>query len=211
MRKRRFIFIIVGVLFILIVLLFLRFGGEILVVEDDVADVEGAMLVLLMGSVGDRSLGAYELYENGTVDHILMVESYLVGRELLEEKNIHIPEDAELSKQILTELDVPEEDITVLPGDAESTKDEALAVKRYIENHPEIDTIIITTSKYHSLRSKQIFKKALKNEDVVIYSSPTPYDRFQARGWYQNREDIQRVVMEYLKLANHYLYEQFQL
>lgn len=179
--------------------------------EDDVADVEGAMLVLLMGSVGDRSLGAYELYENGTVDHILMVESYLVGRELLEEKNIHIPEDAELSKQILTELDVPEEDMTVLPGDAESTKDEALAVKRYIENHPEIDTIIITTSKYHSLRSKQIFKKALKNEDVVIYSSPTPYDRFQARGWYQNREDIQRVVMEYLKLANHYLYEQFQL
>lgn len=211
MRKRRFIFIIVGVLFILIVLLFLRFGGEILVVEDDVADVEGAMLVLLMGSVGDRSLGAYELYENGTVDHILMVESYLVGRELLEEKNIHIPEDAELSKQILTELDVPEEDMTVLPGDAESTKDEALAVKRYIENHPEIDTIIITTSKYHSFRSKQIFKKALKNEDVVIYSSPTPYDRFQARGWYQNREDIQRVVMEYLKLANHYLYEQFQL
>lgn len=211
MRKRRFIFIIVGVLFILIVLLFLRFGGEILVVEDDVADVEGAMLVLLMGSVGDRSLGAYELYENGTVDHILMVESYLARRELLDEKNIHIPEDAELSKQILTELGVPEEDITVLPGDAESTKDEALAVKRYIENHPEIDTIIITTSKYHSLRSKQIFKKALKNEDVVIYSSPTPYDRFQARGWYQNREDIQRVVMEYLKLANHYLYEQFQL
>lgn len=209
--KKRYFLLILIIFIITTVLLFFRFGGEILVTEDQLDGVEEAVLVLLMGSVGDRTLGAFELYEEGKVSHILMVQSYVSGRELLNEKNIHVPDDAELSFRILTELGVPPEDITIVPGDAESTKDEALAIKKYIDNHPEIDTLILTTSKYHTFRSKLIFNKALKNNNVTLYVSPTQYDAYEARSWYKDREDIQRVVTEYIKLANHFFIEQFQM
>ncbi len=209
--KKRYLLILLFILLVTIVLLFFRYGGELLVTEDDLEDVEQTVLVLLMGSVGDRALGALELYENEKVDQIWMVQSHLEGRELLEEKNITIPGDAELSKRILTDSGVPEEKITIIPGDAESTKDEALAVRKYVQNHTEIDHLILTTSKFHSYRAKLIFNKALNDKGITIYSSPTPYDPYQARGWYRDREDIQRVTTEYMKLAHYFLLEQFQM
>ena len=211
MLKKRYIVIILLALSITFILLFFRYGGKILVVEDDIDPAEEAVLVLLMGSVGDRTLGAYELYKKGNVQQIWMVQSHVTGRDLLEEKNIHVPDDAEISFRILTELGVPESAITVVPGDAESTKDEALAIKEYVNEHPEIDTLILTTSKYHMLRSKMIFNKALENTEVTLYASPTPYDPFEAEQWYKDREDIQRVVTEYIKLAHYIVLEQFQM
>lgn len=211
MLRKRYIILTVIVLFILMILLFFRFGGELLVKEDNIEEIEEAVLVLLMGSVGDRALGAYELYENGNIDQILLVESHIEGEELLGERDIAIPGDADLSKHILTELGTPQEDITILPGHAESTKDEAVTVKEYLKDNPDINTVILTTSKFHSYRANLIFNKALKDQDVAIYSSPTPYDPFEAKGWYQDREDIQRVITEYIKLAHYLLLEQFQL
>lgn len=199
------------VLFFTILLLFFRYGGELLVTEDDLENVDQSVLVLLMGSVGDRALGALELYENEKVDQIWIVQSHLEGSELLKEKNITIPGDAELSKRILTDSGVPEEKITIISGDAESTKDEALAVRKYLQNFPEIEHLILTTSKFHSYRAKLIFNKALKDKGMTIYSSPTPYDPYNARGWYRDREDIQRVTTEYMKLAHYFLLEQFQI
>lgn len=209
--KKRYIMLSILVFVLVALLLFLRFGGEILVAQDELEDMEPAPIVLLMGSVGDRALGAYELYEKGLADGIYMVESHVAGSDLLEERKISVPGDAELSKEILIELGVPEEEITILSGDAESTKDEALAVRDYFRNQPEIENVIVTTSKFHSWRSRLIFSKALEDMDINVYSVPTPYDKYQARGWYQDREDIQRVITEYIKLGNHFLIEQFQL
>lgn len=209
--KKKHVVLLILVILVVLALLFFRFGGEILVVEDNLEAVDQATLVLLMGSVADRALGAYELYETGKVDSIVMVRSQLAGSDLLEGKDISIPEDAELSKRVLTELGVPEEDITILSGDAESTKDEALTIKKYMKENPEIDTIILTTSKFHSYRSKLIFDKALIDEEVTIYAAPTPYDPFEPRGWFRDRENIQRVATEYIKLAHFLLLEQFQM
>lgn len=209
--QRKKIFLILLLLMIVLVFIFLRYGGKLLVEEDPIENVENAVIVLLMGSTGDRALGASELYHEGKGDHIVMVDSYVAGSEALEERGIFIPGDADISKEVLMDLGVAEEDITILPGDAESTKDEATVIASYVKEHPELDTILLTTSKFHSYRAQLIFNKALKDADVTIYSSPTPYDPFQAEGWYQNREDIQRVVTEYLKLTHYFLLEQFQI
>jgi uncharacterized SAM-binding protein YcdF (DUF218 family) len=180
-------------------------------VDDSIEEIEEAPLVLLMGSVGDRALGAYELYEKGKIEEIFIVESHLAGSDILEEQDISIPGDADLSRQVLIDLGVPEEAITVLSGDAESTKDEALVIRDYFKEHPKVDEIILTTSKFHSYRAKQIFNKALNNLDITVYSSPTEYDPFEADGWFRDREDIQRVVTEYIKLAHYFFLEQFQM
>ena len=107
--------------------------------------------------------------------------------------------------------EVAKEDIIILPGNAQSTQDEAVAIEQFLKNRPDVDTILLVTSKFHSHRSELIFNKALADLDVEIYSAPTPYDPFQARGWYKDREDIQSVVTEYIKLANYFVLEQWSL
>lgn len=209
LKKKMLITLVI--LFMVLILIFFRYGGELLVVNDDLEDVDGDVIVLLMGSVADRSLGAFELYEAGKADHILMVRSHIMGEEALQQRGVSIPGDAERSKMALTELGVAEEDVTITPGDAESTKDEALVIAEYLEERPDIDNILLVTSKYHSYRAKHIFNKALEGMDVAVYSAPTPYDRYEAKGWYQDREDIQRVATEYMKLAHFFLLEQFQM
>lgn len=209
--KKKSIWIMVFLLIILFLFLFFRYGGKILVAKDESEHVEDAVIVLLMGSTGDRALGAAELYKEGKAEQIMLVHSYITGAEALEERGITIPGDADISQDVLIELGVPEEDIILLPGDAESTKDEALVIRKYAQEHPELENILLVTSEFHSYRAELIFNKALDDTDVTVYSAPTPYDPYEAEGWYRNREDIQRVITEYLKLAHYFFLEQFQM
>ena len=61
--------------------------------EDDIEEIDEAVIVLLMGSVGDRALGAVDLYEQGKAESILMVRSYLPGYEELQARGITITGD----------------------------------------------------------------------------------------------------------------------
>ena len=111
------------------------------------------------------------------------------------------------------DLGIPEEDVLILEGNSRSTQDEALTIREYIRNNREIKSIILVTSKFHSRRAKQIFKKALSvlDREIDIYSSPSKYDPSSANQWWKDREDIKWVVLEYLKLATFYFWEQFLL
>ena len=211
LKKRKGIIGIGIVLVMGVVFMVLRFGGEWLVEEDNIDEIDQAVIVLLMGSVGDRALGAVDLYDQGKAKSIVMVRSHLSGYEKLQERGITIAGDADNSQIVLVGSGIPQEDITIIPGNAQSTQDEAVAIKQYLNNKPDVDTILLVTSKFHSHRSELIFKKALADLDVEIYSAPTPYDPFQARGWYKDREAIQRVITEYIKLANYFVFEQWSL
>jgi uncharacterized SAM-binding protein YcdF (DUF218 family) len=70
----------------------------------------------------------------------------------------------------------------VLPGDALSTQDEAIQVREYLKSEPDIDSLIIVTSKSHSGRAKKIFVKAMSSIDreIKVLSCPTQYDDFNA-------------------------------
>jgi uncharacterized SAM-binding protein YcdF (DUF218 family) len=210
--KKKNRIIVIGVTLVLVALfLFLRFGGVWLVEEDDIEEIDEAVIVLLMGSVGDRALGAVDLYEQGKAESILMVRSHLPGYEELQERGITITGDVDNSNIVLTKSGVAKEDIVIVPGNAQSTQDEAVVIAQYLKDRPDVDTILLVTSKFHSHRSELIFNKALADLDVEIYSAPTPYDPFQARGWYKDREDIQSVVTEYIKLTNYFVLEQWSL
>ncbi|WP_428909509.1 YdcF family protein [Niallia sp. Krafla_26] len=208
-KKKRFMAI--GIILVIAVFMFLRFGGDWLVEEDDIEEIEDAVIVLLMGSVGDRALGAVDLYKEGKAESILMVRSHLPGYEELQERGITISGDVDNSRIVLVESGVAAKDITIISGDAQSTQDEAVAIEQYLKNKQDVDKILLVTSRFHSKRSELIFEKALADLDVDIYSAPTPYDPYQARGWYKDREDIQRVITEYIKLANYFVLEQWEL
>jgi uncharacterized SAM-binding protein YcdF (DUF218 family) len=185
--------------------------GNYLVAEDE--PQQSDIIVLLMGSGPDRMLGAVDLFKQGYADHIVMVRNMVRGYDLVVSQGVKIPHDTDIAKEVAVQLGVPEEKITVLPGDALSTQDEALQVREYLKSETDIESLIIVTSKSHSGRAKKIFVKAMSSIDreVQVISCPTQYDDFNAEGWWQSREDLKRGVLEYLKLMNFYAREQFRL
>jgi hypothetical protein len=54
-----------------------------------------------------------------------------------------------------------------------------------------------------------IFEKAFKKQNmpVVVYCSPSKYTGYTGIGWWKDKEGIQTVLMEYLKMGNFRLVE----
>jgi uncharacterized SAM-binding protein YcdF (DUF218 family) len=213
MKKPKKLFITLSIIIAIFILgrLSLPTLGSFLVAEDEPQPSD--IIVLLMGSGPDRMLGAVEFYQSGYADEILMVRNMVRGYDLVVSQGVKIPHDTDIAREVAMQLGVPEEKITVLPGDALSTQDEAIAVREYLKNEPDIDSLIIVTSKSHSGRAKKIFVKAMSSIDreIKVLSCPTEYDDFNAEKWWQNREDLKRGALEYLKLMNFYAREQFRL
>ena len=213
MKKLKVLFLTLAVILAILFLgrLSLPSLATHLVAQDE--PQQSDIIVLLMGSGAERVPGAVDLYEAGYADQIVMVRNMVRGYDLLVSQGVEIPHDTDIAKEIAGQLGVPEEMITVLPGDALSTQDEAIAVREYLKSATEINSLIVVTSKYHSGRAKKIFVKAMKpiDREIKVISCPTEYDDFNTAGWWRDREDLKRLAMEYLKLVNFYLREQFEL
>jgi uncharacterized SAM-binding protein YcdF (DUF218 family) len=213
MKKPKKIFIIFIVILAVVALIRLSLPslGSSLVAEDK--PQQSDIIIVLMGSGPDRMLGAVDLYHAGYADEIVMVRNMVRGYDLVVSQGVKIPHDTDIAGEVAVQLGIPEEKITVLPGDALSTQDEAIAVREYLKSEHDIDSIIIVTSKSHSGRAKKIFVKAMSSLDreIKVLSCPTKYDDFYAEKWWKNREDLKRGALEYLKLFHFYLREQFEL
>lgn len=171
MKKLKKLFITLAIIIAIFFLgrLSLPSLGTFLVSQDEPQPSD--IIVLLMGSGPDRMLGAVDLYEAGYADEILMVRNMVRGYDLVVSQGVKIPHDTDIAKEVAVQLRVPEEKITVLPGDALSTQDEAIQVREYLKSEHDIDSIIIVTSKSHSGRAKKIFVKAMNslNRDFKLY------------------------------------------
>ena len=198
--------LLVGVILLALLAVFFRYAGILIVAEDSPEKAD--LIVVLMGSGPDRILGAVDLYKEGYAPCILMVENWEPGYELLESRGVKVPREAEIEAMIGTQLGVPQEALIILPGDARSTQEEALIISRYLQDNPEIDKILLVSSKYHSQRSAIIFRWVIG--DTEILSCPTPYDNYNADSWWRTRQDAKSVVMEYAKLANFYLLDRWR-
>ena len=208
-KKILLILVIVLAFFILAGILFVPNLGQWLVVNDEVK--ESDIILVLMGSVYDRILEAVDLYQESYSDKIILINSYVAAKDIIVNRGLQVYGNTLLSKMAAIDMGIPEEDIIVLDGNSRSTQDEAMTFREYIKKNKEIDSIIIVTSKFHSRRAKKIFKKALSvlDREIDIYCSPSKYDSSNVNQWWRNREDLQWVVFEYLKLANFYFREQF--
>lgn len=210
MKKKK---IITGLLlsFVLLVIWYTFSVGELLVRTDELEKGDG--IVVLLGSIPDRILEAVDLYHEGYGDKIIMVETEKEGYEHLVDKNVDIPLQERVNELIAVKLGVPKEDIIILEGNTNSTQDEAIEVRNYLKEKPDISSILLVTSRSHSFRSGEIFEKAFSSldHDVKLISRPTKYDSFDSRNWYMKREQIEEVVFETIKLIHFYIKEQFEL
>ena len=216
MRSRIYIPVIVTIVLLLLAGA-CRKAGTWLVKKDvpGQGDTPGQVdaMVMLMGSIPDRVLQTADLYGRRVAGKVVVVEESVGAYRVLEERGAHIISNSTQARNALVVLGIPEDSIVILPGDATSTQMEAEIIRDYLANSPAIETVLLVSSPAHTRRASMIFRAAFKSLEhpVGVYCSPSSYTTFYAEKWWRSREDIQKVLMEYLKLGNFVLFERRQL
>jgi uncharacterized SAM-binding protein YcdF (DUF218 family) len=210
LKSRIFFFII---LFVLIILYIggCRRAGSWLVKEDVPAHADA--MVLLMGGFPDRVLQAVDLYHEGKADKLLIVEESMGPFSTLELRGADIISNTEQARNSAIALGIPADSIAILPGDARSTQDEAIVVRDYLSRCTTVDTLLLVSSSAHMRRASMIFKAAVKNNDHPVYigCSPSAYSDFNADRWWRDKEGIQSVLTEYVKMGSFVVFEKKKL
>lgn len=166
-------------------------------------------MVLLMGSFPARVLQAVDLYKEGRAGKIIIVKEYMGAYKMLTDKGVEIIGTSTQARNALITLGIPADSITILAGDAQSTITEVKATMNYLTQHPEIESLIIVSSPSHTRRSMMIFNAAVRyaGMPVIVGCSPSTYTGFNPGKWWRNKEDIQIVLSEYLKITSFKLFE----
>lgn len=232
-KRHPFVAVFAAFVAVVLILVFVFFENLLVFVGSVVLEQEeprrASYIVVLQGSIPDRVVYGVELYEEGYADTILMVESHSFSNyELLEKHDLDIPSNVQINKQVALQMGVNEDDVKILPGKVDSTRQEAKAVGEYLyegqldqanqeaagrEGEPGKEErtleILLVTSEFHSNRAKLIFQQELsrKNqEEAEIISTPSPYDPFCPDEWWHDRRQMRNLFMEYLKLINFYTF-----
>ena len=100
---------------------------------------------------------------------VIIAEESMGGYQGLIDRGVKIISHTSQAVSSLVALGVPADSITVLPGDARSTLDEAVIVRNYIVSNPDIDTLILVSSPYHLRRASMIFRKAFKEAGLHLF------------------------------------------
>jgi len=170
-------------------------------------------LVLLMGSFPERVLEAVDLYKKGRSGRMIIVQEGMGPYYILESRGADILSTTEQAHNSAVSLGIPEDSITVLPGDARSTINEAVIISEYLAGKPEIDTIILVSSPSHMRRASMIFKAALRDAENPVYigCSPSNYSNFNADRWWRDKEGVQTVLSEFVKIGSFMMFEKKKL
>lgn len=183
-----------------------RAGGWL--VKQDVPPHADA-IVVLMGSFPERVLQAYDSWSSGLADRVIIVEESMGPFRRLEERGVNIVSSSRQAVSSLTELGIPADSIILLPGDARSTLDEALVIRKYLDSSGIADTLVLVSSPAHMRRASMIFRTAMRNsrDKVYIGTIPSDYSGFNPDKWWKRKEDIQSVVSEFIKTGSFLLFE----
>lgn len=181
-------------------------------VKDD-APAHADAMVILMGNIPDRVLQAVDLWHDGRADRIIIVEESMGPFHRLEERGVRIVSNSEQAANSLVTLGIPRDNITVLPGNARSTLDEARVVRDFIWRGSTVDTLLLVSSATHMRRASMIFRAVLRDSKtpVCIGSSPSAYTNFDAKHWWRSKEGIQTVLTECVKIGSFILFERSKL
>ena len=111
-----------------------------------------------------------------------------------------MPPRHEINYQLLLKRGIPATAITILPGEAATTFDEATALASFLAERPRA-RVLVVTSDFHSRRSRWIFARTLgdRAEQITLVSAPS--DDLLMDSWWQDEEGFVTILSEYLKLA----------
>lgn len=91
--------------------------------------------------------------------------------------------------------------------DSTNTIENAVAVSRLLDQHPEIENILLITSGYHMRRSQVMIENQLHRQ-VAVYPYVPTNEALTQKNWWHSWLGIQVTSMEYFKfqLARHLMH-----
>jgi len=207
-RKRLgFVVILMGLLLVLLIVFhasLLSRVGHLVFYEDRPQEPVDAVIILA-GSIPDRALeGADVLREFETAQGFLTQVRMPPRNRRLQELGIHLPRSFDLNRQVLLASGVADSRIRILPDMVSSTWEEAVAFRNSLNNN-SIQSVIISTCRFHSYRAYLNFTKALEGTGVEVYMSPSKYCDFHPDSWWMDRDQVKRLYVEIASLTAFFL------
>ncbi len=154
----------------------MRFAGESWVVDAPAAHADALLLLGDDNFYADRATHAAELIRHGVAP--VVVAS---GRRLRPSAGV-----VELQEHDLIERGVPKDKIIRFPHDADSTKEEAVALARFCADR-HFRSVIVVTSNYHARRARYIFDKVFPVTISVSVAGAHDGD-FDPENWWEKRK-----------------------
>ena len=184
-------------------------AGRLLVVADPLPASADA-IVVLAGSIGDRTLEAARLYGLGLAPQVVVTRETLPpGTTALREAGVDLPETDALTRTALMGLGVPPSAIVTLRRRAQSTASEATTIARWACARG-IRRVIVVTSPSHTRRARLVLERTL-GPGIALSMRPSTADAFAGARWLHVRRDAKLVLAEGQKLVHHWLVERWQL
>lgn len=172
--------------------------GKFLVLEDPTEQAD--LAVILSGSYWDRAREAVDVYKEGYVRRILIMnELRPTSYDELLSLGIKVPLSHEIDHKILLSYKVPPASIHVMDEEANSTYQEAKLIRQYVREKG-FKSVIVITSRFHTRRACMTIASFLGKKFKVI-CRPSRYDPFRPKNWWQERKQIENVILEYEKLT----------
>ena len=201
--------VIVGVLALLLAMALIPLAGTFLVVADPLPARADA-IVVLAGSVRDRTLEAAELYRSGIAPRVVVTREPLPrGSTALRDAGVELPEGDALARQALAGLGVPPSAIVTLRRRTQSTASEARTIARWACARG-VRRLVVVTSPSHTRRARLILRRAL-GPGVALTMRPSKTNGFAGRRWFHVRRDAKEVLSEWQKLLNHWMRERWRI
>ena len=114
------------------------------------------------------------------------------------------PPEHELNLDILVRRGVNPDLITVLPGEVNSTSDEAQALADFLADKPNVSVAVITNH-FHTRRASWVFRKALGPRAAQVRFFGAPVDGFDETNWWRHEAGFHCYLTEYVKLPYYWL------
>lgn len=193
--KRFVIFLLVIVIVFFLRNPILRSFAKFLIYENEITDQFPVAFVLSGGSF-DRGNHAAAVFKSGVVNQIVCTGENQSPdlKVFFEDKDIL---ESTLTKIQIAKMGVPDSLIFLLKKGT-STLEESDYILEYCKEY-NIDRCIVISSKFHTRRIKQVFKKKFKDNEVDLYITGAPSSGFDEMQWWKSEGGLIAVNNEYIK------------
>jgi len=170
-------------------------AGALLVVADSPRPADA--IVLLSGGGPERITEAARLYRDFKVPRVITTETGVWNDAFEQPATLFI--HRELIRQ-----GIPADNIITTSGQANSTFNEARAVREILESRG-LTSCIVVTDPFHTFRTRLIFRQVFRGSGISVWVRPAREHWYRSNTWFTTRAGWRITLLEYLKLLAYLL------